>query len=259
MSITVATRRALLYPNAFDPLDVSGCKMWLDFSDRNTLYTDAGTVAVSADGDAISKINDKSGNNNHATQETAAYKPLYKVNIQNGKSAGYFDGSNDVMTLADLTLTNYTTFIVFKYLTNSYANVIHAWDNYNTNPRHAQILYINRGESPAGMHYEAHLNNTGSLEKTTALTNEIPYLVDFVRNGTALSVSKNGAGLTGITVGTGAFTMVGHRLGTHYYSGVNQSQYAKAYACELLIYDSALSVGDRLAVRAYLNAKWGIY
>jgi hypothetical protein len=259
MSINFATRRVLLN-NPFSPLDVAGCAMWLDYSDPAVLFTDAGTTRVSADAQAIYQANDKSGNNRHATQSTEAYRPLYKTNIQNGLSAAYFDGSNDVMTLVDLTLTNYTTFLVFRFLTPILStSAIHAWDNYNIGARYGQTLYQYRNVAPAGMYYEAYANGTGAVVASGALINQTPYLVDFVRNGTALSVNKNATALTGITVGSGAFTMVGHRLGTHYYSGANQNQYGKAYACELIIYDSALSDGDQVMVRNYLNAKWSIY
>jgi len=245
---------------AWSPMSIAGCVMWLDFSDADYLFTDAGSTKVSSDGDAIYQANDKSGNNNHAVQSSATLRPLYKVNIQNSRSTGYFDGSNDVMTLVDLTLTNYTTFIVFKYLTPSLDTAnIHAWDNYPTTPRHARSLYVYRASIPVGMHYEAYVGNTGGLQTSAALTNNSAYLVDFVRDGTSLAVNKNGSGLTGITVGTGAFTMVGHRLGTHYYSGANQNQYAKGYVCDLIIYNSALSTGDQATVRTYLNTKWAIY
>lgn len=51
-----------------------------DPSDLSTLWQDAaGTTPVTADGDPVGRIDDKSGNGNHATQSTAAARPLYKT------------------------------------------------------------------------------------------------------------------------------------------------------------------------------------
>jgi len=52
---------------------------WLDPSDLSTLYQDtAGTTPVTAAGQAVGMIRDKSGRGNHATQATAGDRPLYE-------------------------------------------------------------------------------------------------------------------------------------------------------------------------------------
>lgn len=53
---------------------------WYDPSDLTTLYQDsAGTTPVTADGDPVGRMEDKSGNGNHATQSTSAARPVYKT------------------------------------------------------------------------------------------------------------------------------------------------------------------------------------
>lgn len=58
---------------------------WYDPSDLSTLYQDAaGTTPVSADGQPVGRMEDKSGNGNHATQSVAASRPTYrrfKINL----------------------------------------------------------------------------------------------------------------------------------------------------------------------------------
>ena len=70
--------------NEFSPLDLfAGGKQgaWYDPSDKSTLFQDAaGTVPVTLDGDPVSKVLDKSGNNNHAIQTVSAARPVYKDN-----------------------------------------------------------------------------------------------------------------------------------------------------------------------------------
>lgn len=88
-----------------------------DASDATKLFVDAGSTAVSADGDAVAQMNDQTANARHASEATN--KPLYKVNRQNGLSGLYFDGSNDILTTA-VPLSNfiannaYTCYLVIK-------------------------------------------------------------------------------------------------------------------------------------------------
>lgn len=55
--------------------------VWYDQSDLSTLFQDAaGTVPVTANGDPVGLMLDKSGNGNHATQTVSASRPTYKTN-----------------------------------------------------------------------------------------------------------------------------------------------------------------------------------
>jgi surface protein len=52
--------------------------VWYDTSDISTLFQDnAGTTPVTTTGQTVGRVNDKSGNGNHATQPTAAAQPEY--------------------------------------------------------------------------------------------------------------------------------------------------------------------------------------
>jgi hypothetical protein len=77
--------------------------IWLDPSDLTTLFQDtAGTTPVTAAGQTVARINDKSGNNFHATQATAAARPTYQVD---GNGRGYlaFDGVDDFLVTPTIT------------------------------------------------------------------------------------------------------------------------------------------------------------
>jgi hypothetical protein len=73
--------QSLPYPSSFDPVSLfggTGGGMW-DPSDMATMWKDtAGTVPVTADGDFVARIDDKSGNGNHLVQATAANRPKFK-------------------------------------------------------------------------------------------------------------------------------------------------------------------------------------
>lgn len=71
---------------------------WYDPSDLSTLWQDtAGTSPVTADGQAVARIDDKSGNGHHLTQATAANRPLYKT--AGGIHWLEFDGTNDALSV----------------------------------------------------------------------------------------------------------------------------------------------------------------
>lgn len=79
----------------------SGPKLWLDPRDKSTLQQDAaGATPVTAAGDPIGRIMDKSGAANHATQTTAASRPLWQTTY-----AG-FDGTDDSWTTASINFTS---------------------------------------------------------------------------------------------------------------------------------------------------------
>lgn len=68
---------------------------WYDPSDVNTLFQDsAGTTPVTAVGQPVGLILDKSGRGNHASQSTPGSRPLYQVD-GTGRPYLSFDGSDD--------------------------------------------------------------------------------------------------------------------------------------------------------------------
>lgn len=99
----------------FSPTDITGLKLWIDFSDADTLFTDAGSTPVSSDGDAIYQANDKSGNGFHAVMATEADRPAYKTNVQNGKSVSRYNQDVMVASFGGLVLNQPNTiFFVHK-------------------------------------------------------------------------------------------------------------------------------------------------
>jgi hypothetical protein len=69
---------------------------WYDPSDLSTLFQDsAGTTPVTADGDPVGLMLDKSGNGNHASQSVSASRPVYRTDgVLHWLS---FDGVDDWM------------------------------------------------------------------------------------------------------------------------------------------------------------------
>lgn len=86
---------------------------WYDYSDMSTLYQDsAGTAPVTAVGQPVGRVLDKSGRGNTATQPTAINRPVLQID-GTGKYYLAFNGTNSWMQTAaiDFTATDKMTVV----------------------------------------------------------------------------------------------------------------------------------------------------
>ncbi|WBX38989.1 hypothetical protein [Acinetobacter schindleri] len=79
---------------------------WYDPSDMGTMFQDAaGTVPVTAVGQAVGLILDKSGRGNHAFQTTSASRPILRKNAATGAYYLGFDGTDDFLVTNGINFT----------------------------------------------------------------------------------------------------------------------------------------------------------
>lgn len=98
-----SARRSGVKKAAFNPLTLSPT-VWYDPGDITTLFQDsAGTTPVTASGQPVGKMLDKSGNGYHATQATSTLRPIYTVS--SGNSYLVFDGVDDELDFPVATIT----------------------------------------------------------------------------------------------------------------------------------------------------------
>lgn len=100
----------------FLPVDLPDLVLWLDAKDSDTL-----TLREDTGSDFASQWDDKSGNAKNATQATASQQPEYVTSSINGLPALVFDGTDDEMSVGDLSVNMGGFFMVFEP-----ANVISA-------------------------------------------------------------------------------------------------------------------------------------
>jgi hypothetical protein len=76
-----------------------------DPNDLSTMYQDAArTIPVTAAGQPVGLMKDKSGRNNHAFQTTSASRPILRQNAETGANYLEFDGVDDNLMLGPITL-----------------------------------------------------------------------------------------------------------------------------------------------------------
>ena len=235
------------------PTDITGCKLWLDFSDADTLFTDAGKTKVANDGDAIYQANDKSGNNFNATQTTSANRPLYKTAKLNGLSTSYFDGSNDSFALPALGFSGNPPISVFvvQHTISNERNTYFTLGLGETNK-----CFAIRSDKDT-KYYVYFYGNDASITGVSSYYGKY-VLTNIIYTASSLTVSayQNGIFIKNVTISS-----TPNVSNSNYKIGVNFGGYEPhyGYIAEIIIYNTALSDTDRGKVETYLNNKWAIY
>lgn len=113
----------------FSPLSLSPA-LWLDAADSSTLFDATTGGSTPADAGSVKRWRDKSGNDRHVTEATAA--PTRRTGVQNGKDIVRFAGSNklahtssSVWNFLHNGASVYHIFIVAKYGTVSDPNALY--------------------------------------------------------------------------------------------------------------------------------------
>lgn len=221
------------------PTDIAGLDYWADFSDANTMFTDAGTTHVSANDDKVYQVNDKSATGRTAIQTTEANRPLYKTNGLNGKSVLNFAG-DQWLDLSSACASAPVTVFLAAYRT---------YNKYETYLGYSGSVPSLRNYAPA-IEAITSTNQTRSSELWGRTSGHMVLAVTHVSNGGALDIyDKNISYASADKTGTfGGFNTIG--------SSASQKLSDNIY--EIIIYNSVLAQADMEAVTTYLMTKWGI-
>ena len=128
-----------LYNYAYNtnPNTIENNSLWIDAQDQTTITSAASDV---------SQIDDKSGNSNNSVQAVAANQPTTGTENLNGLNAITFNGTTDLMTVADFINNdeNHTAFLVgIRSATIARQNaVINNWSIYHTSTNFNVVLTI---------------------------------------------------------------------------------------------------------------------
>ena len=250
MAVSVVPYRYHRGGGSWLPNSLSGLQLWLDGSDKTTLFQDsAKTTPVTADGDVVGAWADKSGNGNDVLQATTANKPLYKTGIKNGLSALLLDGTNDWLQGAFTQLSQPYNVIAVAQLdatvvnNNTSTHIIDGNDAVNR-----AILFQRSTPTPDSWAFNAGT----SIDNGNSDSNWNLWYVLF--NGASSDLRINGASVA--AGDAGAQNLDGITIGS---KNDGTSNYWKGYINELLIYDPSLSTANRTLLEAYINSKWSIY
>lgn len=236
---------------------------WYDPSDFSTMFQDAaGTTPVTATGQAVGLIRDKSGKGNHASQASATSRPL----LQQDASGFYylsFDGSNDSLATAaiDFTATDKMSLCLGVRKNADGANAIIAELSVSRAANAGSFALLGPGTNVTGDYL---FRSRGSIDAVTAatpasyaapITNVLTCLGDI--SGDVSNLRINGAlVVTGSNdQGTGNYGNYALYIGQR--GGTTLTFSGRIYS--MVGVGSALSASQIASTEAWVNAKTGAF
>jgi len=224
---------------------------WYDPSDSTTVWQDAaGTIAATV-GDPVGRIDDKSGNGNHATQSTSTARPT----LQSSGGLYYldFDGVDDYLETATITIPTSTDFSLgmgFTYLSlPADVQTALSWGGYVSNgfafqtSKQSATTYKIRLARNRTTFVDGTLNNIGD-----------PYVWTVENSSTGAEGRKNAVSdLSSATV-----TSVGSHVLSLGYRKDSNSQWADINLYGTVAINRTLTAGEIGDLESYLATKSGV-
>ena len=215
-----------IIPITFSPLEIPGCKLWLDGSDSAT---------VIMDGAYVDNWADKSGLGNDYVPSAVQYQAPYL----------FFNGTTSICTNNDGIIdTDWSIFIVTKFTNTAYMTLM----DFGTDG--IRRIAVEDGNLSVGAvdqrAYPSGKVNTGA-----------PFIAEYFRTAdTGLIIGAiTGGSFANIIGPTGTLTTLQNTS-----IGANQNGeggFLNGSIGEILIYDTVLSDNHRQIVEGYLAKKWG--
>lgn len=241
------------------PIQISGCSLWLDANDTNTLYANATkTIPITSNGQGVGYWADKAIGQDVSNTVSSGAFPTFVTNSQNGKPGLYFDGSNDnlLSSVNRITTGPCTLFVVCRPLTQTAPDIggIMSYGDSTGGQGGPGIVASTNNQAisldvAGGVHYLA-FNTRGFTKIATAIYtgSTINGAYGFI-NGVGVAPSTSNFALTSNT----NRIQIGGRTG-----GGFSTRIFNGYIYECLTYDRILNENERVAVENYLSNKWGV-
>lgn len=252
LSEAEAATRDAIWPS-LSPV-TSGLQLWLDGSDRMTMYdATSGGSTVSVDG-TVARWEDKSGNARHFTQSTSGLRPFRRSAVKNGLGAVGF--ANDLMT-GTYTYTVGSVFVVWNHPTTVAGDIYPAmFSTRTTNSSKTangslnwNLMLPNASNVALDPKPGSSTNRLNGVAVTSAAYTDFP-------NGLAVRTSPDRWQYTSSTFtavsGSKPFT-----IGADTFAASGRTM-QNGHIGEILVYSGTLTSTQVLAVEAYLIAKWGL-
>ena len=236
-----------LFQRTFQPTDITGCQLWLDAADQQS---------ITLSGSNVSQWSDKSGNGNNGT---ATGTPVLTANSINGRQSIYLADAPYFLGSVSITGTTLTCFTVAT------TNVTML----NTRGRDQRLVSLENGTNvdygrADGTIALFNQNNTSTIATyrvsgplaNNAITTGSPFLAVSQYDGTNAYLWYAGtAGTLASTASTGTFAITKYGIGNQ---ANPTAETWNGYIGEVIIYNAALTTSQRQQVEGYLAWKWGL-
>ena len=236
---------------AFSPTSIPGIALWLDASDAASITLDGSNN--------VSQWNDKSGNGKHAAQATTTKRPSYQTAVQNGLNAVRFDGVDDCLQAASVTLSGQFTIVLACKTTTAKPFFIE--HSANVNPNQGFYFY---GTTPTASAVRRTATGIVSPDVNVTWYGSAAGVAVFrslssLVGGLAYSIRKNGVAQA--LTGSGTTTISSAESITDTLNIGSRNNGAAPISdgdyYEVMLYDRPLTDAEVGALETYLKTKWG--
>ena len=231
----------------FAPTNISGCTLWLD----------ASQLSGYSNNDPVTNWPDLSGNGNHATS-TDIYPPYYTNSAINDMPCVEFSQTGHAQPMGRIFITNTATL----GMQNSDYEIFFVFRNHNPSvgaalfsgaTAHYQV-WVSAGVAPLHIMFDPINNWTHVIPQASSVTSDTSAHVVSARVESDIGylitdLTNSWTGLSGCESPDN--TLV--HLGTRYNGG---EDWFDGDLAEFIIYDHALTSGERNTVETYLDQKW---
>lgn len=227
---------------------------WYDPSDSSTVWQDAAGTTPAGVGDPVGRIDDKSGNGNHATQSTSAARPV----LQTSGGLWYldFDGVDDRMVATFAATVNRPADIAIAWnrdvtasgyiYTGATADGRLFLQTYNNPPRAIQLGNYDLSTGAAGNWEDSATSGIVDAVVTARFTATSPYRALRINGASAAPIyldPSNGADKwDGITLGSTHASSTYSNFNLYSFVGINRT----------------LTAGEITDLESYLATKSGV-
>lgn len=238
-----------------DPLSLTDCAAWWDFSDASRLATATNGTGAVSNGSQIAYCADRSGNGRHITQATANNRPTWSSTGLNSLGAASFNGTTTALSTAAAMLAGDTSF-TFGFVFTRAATATGFLASVGTN--NSALMVRDAYSSAAGSNLGSGTGNNYPFLSNSQVTGTGVVGMAYstgngayrnhaqqFRNGTTVMTSTNGVGPSTVPTST---LVVGYTPFV-YHSGL---------IAEMVVYSRVLSAAELTSLSRYLGAKWGI-
>ncbi len=227
----------------FAPTDIANLSLWLDASDTST---------ITEIGGAVSQWDDKSGNNNHATQGTASNQPVTGTRTMNGLNTLDFDADYMLLPSGLYNITTADNTVISVFATDDISSDQRIYSgNDSATPNSSRLMTrLNFGTSSSIDHRSTGTTETAVIPITK---NTNPHINLAVRSGNVLSAYYDG--------GSAATSAASNTILASLKIGSNTSgngAWFDGRLIELIMFNRALTDTEINQVGNYLAGKWGI-
>lgn len=234
--------------NSWTPARIATA-LWLDASDSST---------ITLNGSTVSQWSDKSGNNRHVSQATAANQPTYTAGGLNGKPVLTYTGTNFLIKNNDTFMQNVPAVSAFSVVT--YTDYVTSRRAVNITSTSGTGRLILLGTTSAAQSLARRLlTDAFSTSSGAAVAANTPVIhgsqLDFVNNSNTVFVNGVAGSAASFTSGGGnsedALTNIqmGSSLTTQLFLGV---------MAETVLVNDILSTENRQRLEGYLAWKWNL-